>query len=119
MLEHGTTEARAFLLQLKDAEVTPWRCSAGRQAPCRAFRSRYQRWRDGWKARAAPIRHGRLLLRVPCWGAATDVFPQFSQAARCGTTLARIGFRATPESSNAWQGSKSLCWLSRPATRRS
>lgn len=29
MLEHGTSEARAFLPQLEDAEVTPWKCPCG------------------------------------------------------------------------------------------
>lgn len=29
MLEHGPPEARAFLVQLENAEVTPWRCSCG------------------------------------------------------------------------------------------
>jgi hypothetical protein len=29
MLEHGTTEAREFLQQLEDAEVTPWKCPCG------------------------------------------------------------------------------------------
>ena len=29
MLQHGTPEAAAFLRQLEDAEVTPWRCSCG------------------------------------------------------------------------------------------
>jgi hypothetical protein len=29
MLEHGTSEALAFLAQLELAEVTPWRCQCG------------------------------------------------------------------------------------------
>ena len=29
MLEHGKTEARAFLPQLEKAQVTPWRCACG------------------------------------------------------------------------------------------
>ena len=29
MLEHGTAEARDFLPQLEQAEVTPWRCPCG------------------------------------------------------------------------------------------
>src|SRR5262249_44854369 len=29
MLEHGTSEARSFLPQLEDAEVTPWKCPCG------------------------------------------------------------------------------------------
>lgn len=29
MLEHGTSEASAFLPQLELVEVTPWRCSCG------------------------------------------------------------------------------------------
>jgi hypothetical protein len=29
MLENGTGEARSFLAQLDEAEVTPWRCACG------------------------------------------------------------------------------------------
>ncbi|MEX1039881.1 MAG: hypothetical protein WDZ51_04585 [Pirellulaceae bacterium] len=29
MLEHGSPEAAAFLLQLDQAEVTPWKCGCG------------------------------------------------------------------------------------------
>ena len=29
MLEHGTPEAAGFLIQLEQAEVTPWRCQCG------------------------------------------------------------------------------------------
>ena len=29
MLEHDTPEARAFLPQLEQAQVTPWRCACG------------------------------------------------------------------------------------------
>jgi hypothetical protein len=29
MLEHGTQEAKAFLSQLDQAQVTPWRCPCG------------------------------------------------------------------------------------------
>jgi hypothetical protein len=75
MLEHGTPEAKAFLLQVEKAEVTPERCPCG----CASINLSVQGWQG-----MHPI---RCQYENRCFHSMADLQLSLSPANRVGFSL--------------------------------